>query len=423
VSTVSRLTGLHVDPRGGVDRHPSGDSVAPQSGVEIGLLTGGGDKPYAIGLSLALTSRGVGLDFIGSDQLDSPTLHRCRNVRFLNLRGDQRDDVPVRTKAWRILTYYARIIRYAAFAQPRIFHILWNNKFQTFDRTLLMLYYKLLGKKIALTAHNVNAAKRDGSDSVFNRLTLRIQYRLSDHIFVHTERMKAELITEFAVSQTAVTVIPLGLNNVAPHTDLSPQQARHRLGLDERDKVLLFFGNIGPYKGLEYLVDAFQHVAAADSRLHLVIAGKPKLGAEGYVKDIQHAIDRDPSRGRIIQNIEFIPDEDTEVYFKAADVLMLPYTEVFQSGVLVLGYTFGLPVIASDVGSLREDIIPGRTGFVAKACDPVDLASVIDTYFKSDLFHNLAKRREEIRTYAEARYSWESVAESTIRVYAELSVA
>ena len=54
--------------------------------------------------------------------------------------------------------YYAKLIRYAATAKPKIFHILWNNKFESFDRTLLMLYYRFLGKRIVLTAHNVNAA-------------------------------------------------------------------------------------------------------------------------------------------------------------------------------------------------------------------------------------------------------------------------
>ena len=56
-----------------------------------------------------------------------------------------------------------------------------------------MLYYKLLGKKVVLTAHNVNTAKRDAKDSLLNRFTLKTQYQLADHIFVHTEKMSAEL--------------------------------------------------------------------------------------------------------------------------------------------------------------------------------------------------------------------------------------
>jgi glycosyltransferase involved in cell wall biosynthesis len=70
---------------------------------------------------------------------------------------------------------------------------------------------------------------------------------------------------------------------------------------------------------------------------------------------------------RIIQRIEYVPDEQTELFFKAADVLVLPYTHIFQSGVLFLGYSFGLPVIATDVGSLKLEIVGGDTGFV---CQP-----------------------------------------------------
>src|SRR5438034_502215 len=154
----------------------------------VALLTGGDDKNYAIGLTLGLVSLGIGVDYIGSDRVDGPELHHAPGINFLNLRGDQREDVSLQKKALRILIYYVRLLRYAATARPRIFHILWNNKFELFDRTLLMVYYKLLGKKILFTAHNVNAGKRDGNDTWLNRLSLRIQYRFVDHIFVHTKK-------------------------------------------------------------------------------------------------------------------------------------------------------------------------------------------------------------------------------------------
>jgi hypothetical protein len=66
----------------------------------------------------------------------------------------------------------------------------WNNKFEYVDRTLLMLYYMLLGKRIVLTAHNVNARRRDSEDTRLDRLTLEAQYRSAAHIFVHTEKME-----------------------------------------------------------------------------------------------------------------------------------------------------------------------------------------------------------------------------------------
>ena len=125
-------------------------------------------------------------------------------------------------------------------------------------------------------------------------------------------------------------------------------------------------------------------------------------------------------RGRIIQRIEHIPDEDTELYFKAADVLALPYKQIFQSGVLFLAYNFGLPVIAADVGSLRNDVVEGRTGFLCRPCDPDALAVVIGTYFESALFKGLSERRQEIRDYVRSRNSWDVVGGITRNVYAEL---
>ena len=80
-----------------------------------------------------------------------------------------------------------------------MFHLLWNNKLEYFDRTLLLAFYKLLGKRLVFTVHNVNVRQRDGNDSVLNRLTLRCQYRLVDHLFVHTQRMSDELQAEFGV--------------------------------------------------------------------------------------------------------------------------------------------------------------------------------------------------------------------------------
>src|SRR5439155_29040 len=219
-----------------------------------------------------------------------------------------------------------------ATASPRIFHILWNNKFELFDRTVLMLYYKLRGKKIVLTAHNVNAGRRDARDSMINRLTLKTQYRLADHIFVHAEAMKRELLEDFGVREGAITVIPIGINNSVPDTDLTGEQARQRLGIGRGDRTILFFGYIGPYKGVELLVDAFQRLASTDPRWRLVIAGKPKKGDEKYFAEIQRAIERDVSRWRVLQRIGFIPDEETEWYFKAADVLVLPYTRVYAEG-------------------------------------------------------------------------------------------
>jgi D-inositol-3-phosphate glycosyltransferase len=387
--------------------------------IEVALLTGGGDKSYALGMASALTAHEIYVDFVGSNDLDVPELHRMPSLNFLNLRGDQRTDASPLRKAMRVLVYYLRLVRYAPIAKPKIFHILWNNKFEWLDRTLLLLYYKSLGKHIVFTAHNVNAGKRDGNDTLLNRLTLRVQYRLVDHLFVHTERMKREFQEDFGVPDSKITVIPFGINNTVPETGLTSNEAKQQLGLQTREKAVLFFGNIAPYKGLEYLIDAIALLAATNKHYRLLIIGRPK-GCSAYWGEIQQQMTRSGVRQNIIERIEFVPDDETEIYFKAGDVLVLPYTHIFQSGVLFLGYNFGLPVVASDVGSLKEDILEGQTGFVCRPKDPKDLARALEDYFTSDIYLNLERRREEIRDFAGERYSWTTVGTITRNVYTKL---
>jgi D-inositol-3-phosphate glycosyltransferase len=394
-------------------------SNRPADEIVVSLLTGGSDRPYVFGLTMSLVSKGTALDLIGSDELDFPEFHGKPGLTFLNLRGNFRSDVSFARKILRVSTYYAKLIRYAATAKPRVFHILWNNRFELFDRTLLMLYYRFLGKRIVFTAHNVNADSRDSKDTRVNRLTLRIQYHLTHHIFVHTEKMKRELIEEFGVQDARITVIPFGINNAVPNTSLTPGDAKRRLGLRNDERAILFFGRITPYKGLEYLIAAFRQVLTRSDNYRLIIAGRPD-NCEGYWRAIRKEIHDDVQKERVLLKADFIPDEETEVYFKAADTVILPYRQIYQSGVLFLGHSFGLPALAADVGSLKDDIVEGKTGFAFRPEDPVDLARAIEQYFASDLYSNLNSRRQDIRSYATERHSWDVVAHMIMNVYANL---
>jgi glycosyltransferase involved in cell wall biosynthesis len=183
---------------------------------------------------------------------------------------------------------------------------------------------------------------------------------------------------------------------------------------------MLCFGQIAPYKGLEYLVDAFSELAKTDESYRLIIAGKVKQGQTEYWDKIRHKIAGSVVQDQIIVRIEHVPDEEVELYFKAADVLIVPYLNIFQSGVPFLAYSFGLPVIATDVGSLREDIIDGRTGFVCQPGNSSHLARTIQKYFESKLFRDLENSRLEIKEYANDCYSWNKVAAITTGVYSTL---
>jgi glycosyltransferase involved in cell wall biosynthesis len=232
--------------------------------------------------------------------------------------------------------------------------------------------------------------------------------------------MKNELIEDFGVKNKSVTVIRHPINNAFPDTGLTPSEAKSRLGIGDTDKTILCFGRIKPYKGIDYLLPAFRKLAAEDGRYRLIIAGEVQKGNESYLDSLVQAIPLELERGQVILKTQFIPDEDMEVYLKAADVLVLPYKEIFQSGVLFLAYSFGLPVVATDVGSFREEIVEGRTGFLCRPGDPAELAKAIETYFASDLFRNLKICRQDVKDYADANHSWHAVAELTRNAYVEL---
>jgi glycosyltransferase involved in cell wall biosynthesis len=372
------------------------------------------------GLTTVLAKYGIAVDLIAGDDLATSDFPDATSLTVHRFKEAPRAGAGVVANARRVLAYYRRLVGYAWSAKPRIFHIIWNNGYDTFDRVVLMLYYRILGKRVLLTAHNVNAGRRDARDTWLNRLTLKFQYSLSDHIFVHTEKMKHELVDGFGARAVSVTVIPFGINNSIPDTALTPAEAKSRLGIAPGEKTLLFFGNIAPYKGLEYLVSAFRQVTAGskDAGYRLIIAGRPKpAGDDGYWERIQSEIGHNPEDQGIVLRIEYIPDADTEIYFKAADVMVLPYTDIFQSGVLFLGYGFGLPALVADVGALKDDVVEGENGFVFAPRDAAALARAIETYFDSDLFHNLAERRSAIRERAARSNSWDTVAELTRKVY------
>lgn len=403
---------------GHYDKHDQSHRASLEPEIAVALLTGGSDRPYVFGLTTELMSKGAALDLIGSDELEFPEFQQL-GVNFFKLRGDQRPNVNLISKVFRVSIYYAKLIRYAATAKPKIFHILWNNRFELFDRTLLMVYYRLLGKKIVLTVHNVNADKRDSKDNRLNRLTLRAQYGLAQHLFTHTKSMKLELMEEFGVQADRITVIPFGINNAVPNTRLTPGEAKQRLGIAKHEKTILFFGRITPYKGLEYLIAGFREVLARGGDYRLIIAGRVDR-SEKYWSTIRQNLCKEVKKGRVLLRDEFIPDGEAEVYFKAADVAVLPYRDIYQSGVLFLSHSFGLPVLAANVGSLRDEIVEGKTGFIFQAKDPVDLGKAIERYFASDLYSDLVNQRQNIREHVMEQHSWNVVGRITMAVYAGL---
>jgi D-inositol-3-phosphate glycosyltransferase len=382
----------------------------------ITLLPIGGTPHYELGLLSGLLSAGIKVEVIGNDVIAQHELSRNSNVRFFNLREDQNPDRSFISKVRGIVRFYSLLVWYALTTKSELFHIQWENRFLLFDRTVLIAFYKLLGKKIVYTAHNINGEARDARDSAINRLSLRFLYTTVDHLIVHTEQMKKELIADFEVSSERISVIPMGLGSGLKRSTLTQTSARQRLGILPEKKVLLFFGSIECYKGLDVLIKGLSVLTKRDPNYQLIIAGKPKPEFD-FRKEIVPIIEQHGLKDHLLVRIGFIPEEEIETYFMASDCSVLPYRRIYQSAVFFLSYAFGLPILASDVGSFRENTIQGRTGFTFAPQDPNSLANTIEKFFGSKLYHTLESRRAIIEIWASKRFSWKRAGRLTSSLY------
>jgi glycosyltransferase involved in cell wall biosynthesis len=208
---------------------------------------------------------------------------------------------------------------------------------------------------------------------------------------------------------------------MVPRSLLTPAAAKRKLGLPESSRTILFFGRIARYKGLDLLVDAFERIAVDERRYRLIIAGESTSDWSQHWEEIRDRIESSTIREQVLQEIRHVRDDAMEVYFKAADVLVLPYRQIFQSGVLFMSHSFGLPVIAADVDSFRDEITEGTNGFLCRPNDAEDLAKAIERYFSSELFRSLEERRAGIQELLRRTHSWEIVAKMTGDVYVGLS--
>jgi glycosyltransferase involved in cell wall biosynthesis len=170
-------------------------------------------------------------------------------------------------------------------------------------------------------------------------------------------------------------------------------EARKILNLQANKKTLLFFGFIRDYKGLDILIDAYDKL---DDSYQLVIAGETYGSFDKYYDQIQ----KTNNPNNIFVFNDYISDNRVPYFFSAADVCVLPYKSATQSGITSIAYHFNVPIIATDVGGLKESIEDMRTGLIVNHCNANEIASKINHYFSSSLEdsfkENIINLKEEL---------------------------
>ena len=233
------------------------------------------------------------------------------------------------------------------------------------------------------------------------------QYFLNscDGFITLSESVRDQLLTLRPDARTIVLPHPL-----YDHFGAALQQdaAQHALGIAPKSKVLLFFGFIRDYKGLDLLIEA---LAKLPQDHVLIIAGEPY----GEMKKYRDAIDRLGIRDRIVDRIRYIPDQEVPLYFSAADAVVLPYRSATQSGITAIAQHFAKPVIATDVGGLKEFVTDGRTGIIVPEVSADAIAAGIERFRTID--HSFLK---ENLMHAKGVHSWSRFAESLIAFVQEV---
>lgn len=168
--------------------------------------------------------------------------------------------------------------------------------------------------------------------------------------------------------------------------------SRKELNINIKDKVVLFFGLIRNYKGLDVLIESFSYL---DDSYKLLIAGEVYGDATIYTSKIKALKLED----KVVFHNKFIPDDDVQTYFNASDVCVLPYKTATQSGITAIANHFNIPQIVTDVGGLKETIIEGKTGLVVSERTPENIAETIRFYFdnelKLEMSQNIAQEKQE----------------------------
>lgn len=286
-----------------------------------------------------------------------------------------------------ILTRPIKFLNTIRKEKPDILHFNDNPMWQSFFLPFLINY------PIVTTIHDVRP--HIGSRKVDEIIGLKMHIKFSDYLIVHGEKAKKEL----RINDKC---------HIIPHGDFSFFLDFKKKNVNEEENTILFFGRIEEYKGLEYLIKSVNSITATIPDIKLIIAGGGDFNMyKNMILD---------NKNYEVHN-RFIPDEDVSYFFQRAKIVVLPYIECTQSGIIHIAYAFKKPVIATDVGSISEVVEDGRTGLIIRSRDINALIGAIirllkDNKLRQQMGENAYKKMKE-------ELSWNYIAEKTINIYKE----
>ena len=284
------------------------------------------------------------------------------------------------------------------------YHIFHINILVFFD----LILTKLLRMKVVYTVHDVISFDNKSSNSRLSRWI----YQKANKILTHNKFSSDIFRSYYSGLNISAEIIPHG-NYIQFLNDVPNKlSSRERLGLEENKKVLLFFGMIKKVKGLEILLKSLKEVIKNNPDIFLVIAGRVW---KNDFSEYQKIIDKNNLQKYCLLHNNFIKHEDVDYYYSCADLVVMPYMRIYQSGVLLMSMSYKTPVLVSDLPPLTEVITDNKTGFVFETGNYRSLAKKINNIFSN--LENLDRVTNNALELVNRKYDWREIGKNLKKVY------
>ncbi len=303
-------------------------------------------------------------------------------------------------------TWLATAVRIARYRPDVILFSWWHPFFAPAFGTIAHAARLLGGIPSCYLCHNALPHERTRLDRVLLRYVFS-----SGQVFISHSRQDYDDLVSFRPGAIVHQNPHPSYDVFAADEALPGPAAKEKLGLQGK-RVLLFFGFIRNYKGLNVLLEAMNGLSG-DNGYHLVIVGEFYDDPATY-RDRLEALKR---RGQLTLVDRYVPNEEVPLYFSAADLVMVPYLSATQSGVIQIAYAFLKPVVATTVGGIPEVVTDGGTGYLVPPGDARAMAQAVRRYFDSAS----RERFEENINRENEKYSWDRMVETVEKACSELS--
>ena len=296
----------------------------------------------------------------------------------------------------------------AIFTKADLLHVQWWSLplFPIF--LTICIFFKLRNKPVVFPVHNVLPHDK----SLFYTRFSHLLFQFGNHFIVHTAIGRQQMIDHYKISPDQISVIPHGSLDFHVNNKADRQKLRQEMGFGNKEKVILLFGAIRPYKGIDVAIKALPEVIAKIPEARLLIAGKLWEDWEPY----NQLIEQLNLKKQVILYLEYIPSNQVHKFFEVADLTIFPYHHFdSQSGAGATAVSFNKPMIVSNVGGLPELVKDDR--FIVEPNDAKALARKIILCLDDPV---MLKQMARLTEAASQELSWPDIAEKTGEIYQKI---